>query len=292
MAGNRGVAVLIVVLMIALGADALLLCPVCGMAGLHEHAVSFEHGQDVLACSGEHRWMVESAPENYTSGTSLASDVTCAAFDQQSVCPVCGMVADQHFFVGFKHGQCVFTCNQEHARVVDDHPNSFLQSKNNMTEPFCVGGSVMLSGFQFAGQSEVCLQLWFPSWTLNTHVKYACGLIGLVAMGVAHELLTYARKLMEIKSLKRHTEHPARTAVSCVLYCCSLALGYFLMLATMTYEVGCLLSVIAGLGLGRFWTSRLYIANLNLAAFSTYGINGDTLGESLRLVNEDPCCQT
>ncbi len=87
----------------------------------------------------------------------------------------------------------------------------------------------MLGGFQLAGDSDVCLILWFPTWVLDSRTKYAVAIFGVVLLGMVHELLSLARKMLEMQRLRRADEPLIRTIFSSILYMISILMGYFMV---------------------------------------------------------------
>lgn len=109
------------------------------------------------------------------------------------------------------------------------------------------------------GRSQVhpCLILLFPSFELTDAARYSLGLFGVVAAGVFAEYIVALRRKVEDQRLRPPSFwHAQRLA----LYFVSRALGYLVMLATMTYSAEFFLAVLIGLTLGH------YVFNLRVPA--------------------------
>uniref|UniRef100_A0A7S1UT88 Copper transport protein n=1 Tax=Grammatophora oceanica TaxID=210454 RepID=A0A7S1UT88_9STRA len=111
------------------------------------------------------------------------------------------------------------------------------------------GGMIMyMDGFRIALKgNQPCLNLFFPSWTLDTKGKFIGALIGILFLAIATEAVSHVRFLATNRlkgrgAIKRWT--------LTVLHGFQALLGYTLMLATMTFSVEMLLCVVLGLGIG------------------------------------------
>jgi len=128
-------------------------------------------------------------------------------------------------------------------------------SSGNNHEGFCDGmGMVMyMDGFQLSLSSgnHSCLNLWFTGWTLNSVGKFVAAMFGVFLLGVATEGMSALRRnvaaasTVATSSRRRYYGWMQRG-----LYCVQGFLGYFLMLAVMTFSVELLLSCLFGVTLG------------------------------------------
>lgn len=122
---------------------------------------------------------------------------------------------------------------------------------NNSTDSYCsgVGTSMYMSGFQSIaekGEGEVqCVNLFFEQWTLDSRVKYAFACLGIFAMGI---FIQYLSKLRVMVSKLPDSWVRKLSIVS--IYCLHVTLGYFAMLAAMTYSVELFCMVCSGLTVG------------------------------------------
>lgn len=112
------------------------------------------------------------------------------------------------------------------------------------------GGAVMyMDGFRFtlAGNFETqCLNLFFPSWTLNTKGKFVAAMFGVTALAIATEGIS-ALRLRLHKSMVPGTK---RKATIMAMHGFQAFMGYMIMMVTMTFSVELLLCVVLGLGIG------------------------------------------
>lgn len=142
-----------------------------------------------------------------------------------------------------------------------------MGSANNHTTtstPFCIaggsshsahlgggmeGGMIMyMDGFRFSlSGNQPCLNLYFPGWTLDTYGKFIAAMIGMFLLAFLTEAISKARFACSSKpTLQGGRRRTSLTA----LHATQALVGYILMLATMTFSVELLLSVVAGLGVG------------------------------------------
>ena len=144
----------------------------------------------------------------------------------------------------------------------------------NATEAsFCVGSgvSMYMEGFVFSlgsSKSNLCLNLLFPSGTLDTKPKFLLGCFLMMVFGGLIELLSALRK-----HVHKHGKHsssssslssldaPSSPSILLTFVASSKIfdtsfhfiqafLGYVIMLAVMTYSVELIASVCLGLALG------------------------------------------
>ncbi len=111
--------------------------------------------------------------------------------------------------------------------------------------------------------------LWFDGWRSDSIGEYIAMLIGVTILAATLELLITFRHGLVIGHRPRWFKledtplspeastggdangSPAVRILSTVLYGAIVALGYLLMLATMTYNVGLFLAVVFGLCIGK-----------------------------------------
>ena len=68
---------------------------------------------------------------------------------------------------------------------------------------FCNGGMDMLmQGFETHKTAKTCIILWFPSWILNTPLRFGMACIGVFIIGFVIEfLISYRRHITRYLSL-------------------------------------------------------------------------------------------
>ena len=142
--------------------------------------------------------------------------------------------------------------------VMDDTPMKMddMMSMDDDPDAFCTGMamSMYMDGFTsslrhtwwaFASttahrrEAPGCLNLFFPAWTLDGAGKFTAAAFGVLSLGVAVEALSALRRsrAVALARAKHRGRSAAATAETALLYGLQLALGYFLMLAVMTYSV-------------------------------------------------------
>ena len=127
-----------------------------------------------------------------------------------------------------------------------------------------------MDGFQWAlkGESQ-CINLYFQSWTLDSVGKFVGAMIGVVLLGMSTEGISRYRHNLNVKSRTASLgERKKLSYIQTGLHGVHAFVGYILMLATMTYSMELLLSVILGLVVG-------------------YAVFG---GDSYAHVSTNPCC--
>lgn len=133
------------------------------------------------------------------------------------------------------------------------------------------GGMIMyMDGFRFAMTgNQPCLNLYFPSWTLDTRWKFIAALICVFSLSFATEAISKFRQNLSKRRInnnnnivaaagreqQQHLYQARRTRQMIIsgLHGVQALLGYVVMLATMTFSVEILLSVVLGLSSGYYY---------------------------------------
>lgn len=119
-------------------------------------------------------------------------------------------------------------------------------------EDFCWGRGVdmFMDGFTSIALkkrgSVACLNLFFKQWALNGTSKFAWACVGILLLGVVIEALSVLRR----KTFYDLTPSYSRNALLILLHSTQSCLGYFLMLAAMTYNVELFCMALTGIGVG------------------------------------------
>ncbi len=111
--------------------------------------------------------------------------------------------------------------------------------------------SVMQNGFQVANGKERCIVFLFYGWNVDSYVKYAFMIIGVLCMGLLNGALAYGRHRLTDSSKFSSSLLLHQTLLS-LLYGVQIVLAYWMMLLVMTYEVGSFIALIFGLVIGYF----------------------------------------
>lgn len=93
-----------------------------------------------------------------------------------------------------------------------------------------------------------CLNLFFKAWTLDHTYKAAFACIGVVLLGIVVETLSAVRRRVFSDMEPSH----GRNGLLVLLHASQTCLGYFLMLAAMTYNVEIFCMVLLGIGIGHY----------------------------------------
>lgn len=130
-------------------------------------------------------------------------------------------------------------------------------------EGFCNGllTDMHMTGFVSRGEEHPCLILLFPGWELTEESKFWAAFAGVIAAGVFAEfLIAFRRQVGPPKRAlwSKQASDGRRLQPKGVvdrlwrlcLYAASRALGYFVMLVSMTYSVELFFAVLIGLTLG------------------------------------------
>ena len=129
-----------------------------------------------------------------------------------------------------------------------------MEMDDGPVDGFCgdATGAMYMNGFQSAfSRQSTCLALYINAFTLDTAVKFIVAMFGVLALGILAEALVAFRRSRAEKGVAGRLE-------ASLGYGCQLALGYFLMLAAMTYAVELFISAITGVAIGHalFRTDR------------------------------------
>lgn len=118
------------------------------------------------------------------------------------------------------------------------------------------GGMIMyMDGFRFSSTgNQPCLNLYFPSWTLDTPLKFAMALIFVFGLSFSTEAVSKFRHNLSKRPVGRDIQaRRTRQMLISGLHGIQALLGYVVMLATMTFSVEILVSVVLGLSTGYYF---------------------------------------
>ncbi len=145
--------------------------------------------------------------------------------------------------------------------VSDVESESVASWFGSSSSGFCHGSgmTMYMDGFHFSlfNENQPCLNLWFASWKLDNVGKFVLAMLGVFLLGVGTEGMGAIRRKV---SASRHTS-PTSSSISRRrrmfyvwaqrgLYGVQGTLGYFLMLAVMTYSTELLISCLFGVTIG------------------------------------------
>ena len=166
------------------------------------------------------------------------------------------------------------TTSSSTSTVMDELANENLFG-DDTNQAFCSGsmGMVMfMDGFHWAlKRGNQCINLYFPSWTLDSKGKVIGAMIGVLLLAIVTEGISKYRHTLSQKAKKTYylsQEAKILRLTQTTLHGFHAFTGYILMLATMTFALELLLSVIVGLVIG-------------------YAIFG---GDQYSHVTTNPCC--
>jgi len=134
-------------------------------------------------------------------------------------------------------------------------------AKSYEGEGYCNGifTDMHMTGFQWHSEDIPCLIYLIPGFTLTNDWKFLAAAIVTIAASVGAEYLVAVRRrlgpgnfrpIRATAGARAKMLNVAQRAKHLGLYCASRALGYLVMLVTMTYSVELFLAVLAGLTLG------------------------------------------
>ena len=129
-----------------------------------------------------------------------------------------------------------------------------MEMDDGPVEGFCgdATGAMYMNGFQSAFSSQsTCLALYIDAFTLDTAAKFIVACLGVLVLGILAEALVAVRRSRAEKGVAGRFE-------AALGYGLQLALGYFLMLAAMTYAVELFVAAVTGVAIGHalFRTDR------------------------------------
>jgi Ctr copper transporter family len=111
-----------------------------------------------------------------------------------------------------------------------------------------------MDGFRFAmAGNQPCLNLYFPSWTLDTPSKFVGAIVLVFLLAFGTEGVSKFRHVVSQRRPTRQSSRRTRQAMISALHGFQALLGYVVMLATMTFSVEILLAVVAGLSTGYYY---------------------------------------
>jgi copper transporter 1 len=109
----------------------------------------------------------------------------------------------------------------------------------------------MQNGFQLATGNETCILFLFRGWNVDSSLKYAFMIIGVICMGLLNGALAYARH-----HLMNHAKYTSSLLIHqlwlTLVYGIQIVLAYWMMLLIMTYETGIFIALVLGLVIGYF----------------------------------------
>ncbi|CAB9497991.1 Ctr copper transporter family [Seminavis robusta] len=119
-------------------------------------------------------------------------------------------------------------------------------------------GMVMyMDGFRFAmAGNQPCLNLYFPSWTLDTRWKFSGSLLLVFLLAFGTEAVSKFRHVLSKRPIAGRGDYQARRTrqmMISALHGFQALLGYVVMLATMTFSIEILLAVVLGLSTGYYY---------------------------------------
>ena len=161
-----------------------------------------------------------------------------------------------------------------------------------------------MEGFRWTLQGgHSCINLYFPSWTLNTQGKLIGAMVGVLVLSMATEGISKLRHHLSVKSRLVTTSLATKRRLSVLqtfLHGVHALTGYVVMLATMTFSLELLLCVIFGLILGyacfsgydySHVSTNPCCAFLEEEAQERAGGNEPQVENSLEFQTEGECCR-
>lgn len=123
---------------------------------------------------------------------------------------------------------------------------------------FCNGimTDMHMTGFVWNGEERPCLILLFPGWELTDGARFWLANLGTVIAGIFAEYLIAVRRKQDLRNKSKFDRNNSRfhgilRRTWCLtLYAGNRAVGYFVMLITMTYSVELFIAVLFGLSIG------------------------------------------
>lgn len=186
----------------------------------------------------------------------------------------------------------------------DLHQHNGHESYYHQTSSFCdpsMSMSMYMDGLKWSyfftdGKSH-CLNLIFPSFTLNTKGTFLFGMICVMFLGISLEYISIFRMKYIAKMERRHRDDDAADAipskVQLTLTCLQglqVLSGYIMMLVIMTYSIELILSAVGGFMIGFY---VFYKQKMMLKSELNDGRTQPLAGmEELNISsNATPCCR-
>ena len=112
-----------------------------------------------------------------------------------------------------------------------------------------------MDGFKFSlAGNQSCLNLYFPSWTLDTRLKFMGALLLVFLISFGTEGVSKFRHTFSSRpAFREQQSRRTRQIIISALHGIQALVGYTVMLATMTFSIEILLSVVLGLSCGYYY---------------------------------------
>ncbi|KAG1668909.1 hypothetical protein FOA52_016078 [Chlamydomonas sp. UWO 241] len=127
--------------------------------------------------------------------------------------------------------------------------------------------TMWMTGFQTSAKhASPCVIFLFPTWVLNSAVKFGMACLGTVVMGVAVSALAFGRaRVMALPISPKVQWHiPAKFLAVVAMFFTQIMFAYALMLVAMSFQVELFLMVVAGLTLGHaIFSINVYKENVD-----------------------------
>jgi hypothetical protein len=154
-----------------------------------------------------------------------------------------------------------------------------------MLNDFCLGPgiSMAMNGFETTSKSTAaeteCVIFLFPTWVLDSSVKFAFACIGTFLTGVLIHALSKLRADIIKIPLFSTTSFPIKRGLLVIVYGLQITLSYLIMLVAMTYNTELFIMVVLGLTCGYALFSPDFHVNSNNAKYMV-----------IPSASSDPCC--
>lgn len=111
--------------------------------------------------------------------------------------------------------------------------------------------AMYMSGFQAMSSDQACLALWFKAWVVDSHAKFVISCLVVSLLCIAVEMLMWLnREWLTAKTVTQRFGVRGHQVFLWLVYLMQVTLGYFVMLAAMSYHWGIFLSVMLGMSVG------------------------------------------